>query len=522
MKTYIITLVGLLLSVFVCKAQDGNPDVSFGTDGTVRVDSVGLFYPLIFTAQQSDGRIVAATSYVTYNRPLEDVKGFIVKRFLDNGIPDPSFNSDCRIITGNGTSGETLRGMAVLSDGRIVLAGTKTMVGLLPDGTLDHAFGDSGKLAHPDFIGTGMALQSGERIILLGRSGLSVHTSRYFNDGKLDSTYGMHGHAELEFPGASLVTARAIIITPADNIIIGGMVLQTLNAEAEALLLQLNPSGTPDNAFGNQGYTLFTLRNIFPEIEDLGYQADGKIVTAGRVDFSTAFVTRFNANATIDRSFNGTGVVYLDTLQTIQSGSSNFVHFSMRIQQDGRILHAYNHLNDRLDSFGISLRRLRPDGTVDPTFGVNGTVIAYPDDFSFPGFILNQRNGQFLLAAAGGLENPLSPQNGRLRSLYLLRFLSSLNLGVVNFQQGIRGTAVYPNPISQLATLSYELLTEELISIELLDINGRIVQQFKTMEKQAIGLHTVKLRFNSSLQAGIYTVAIRSLNGVEQIRVTLL
>ena len=48
---------------------------------------------------------------------------------------------------------------------------------------------------------------------------------------------------------------------------------------------------------------------------------------------------------------------------------------------------------------------------------------------------------------------------------------------------------IYPNPINQNATLEYSLNKEEIISIELIDLQGRKIKSFIDNQKQNAGKH---------------------------------
>ena len=70
-----------------------------------------------------------------------------------------------------------------------------------------------------------------------------------------------------------------------------------------------------------------------------------------------------------------------------------------------------------------------------------------------------------------------------LLDFVLARYLSDLDVGLIDFSLENSSLLIYPNPIRQTAILKYELLSQEIISLELLDIKGRLLKTFSKMKK---------------------------------------
>ncbi len=80
--------------------------------------------------------------------------------------------------------------------------------------------------------------------------------------------------------------------------------------------------------------------------------------------------------------------------------------------------------------------------------------------------------------------------------------LSSINLNV----------SVFPNPVTESATISYVLAENSTVSANLVNVKGQVVSNLMDNEKQAAGLQNRNLTINSSIAKGIYFVAI-NVNG---------
>ena len=64
---------------------------------------------------------------------------------------------------------------------------------------------------------------------------------------------------------------------------------------------------------------------------------------------------------------------------------------------------------------------------------------------------------------------------------------------------------VMPNPFYQEAIIQYHLAKESEVAIQILDINGKIVQQLGNNSIQSRGLHEIRLS-NHQMQSGMYYI----------------
>jgi uncharacterized delta-60 repeat protein len=146
-------------------------------------------------------------------------------------------------------------------------------------------------------------------------------------------------------------------------------------------VLALSP-GDPDPTFGTGGVAYYPLGSgsEHAQINSLALQPDGKIVLAGQVtDVSSfgsrALVMRLNPDGSPDASFGDGGKI------VPQYGSGNSASSSadaVAVQPDGKIvvgLEAYSAPDFR----GLAAVRLKPNGELDPTFGDGGKVYTDPD-----------------------------------------------------------------------------------------------------------------------------------------------
>ncbi len=152
----------------------------------------------------------------------------------------------------------------------------------------------------------------------------------------------------------------------------------------ERLPRLLDPDGTLDASFGQKGWASV----YFSGLEQISYNAlalqpDGKIIVAGYgTDLSGEYrliVVRLLANGQKDVSFNLDGVYVGDVF--------NEIALAAAIQPDGNILVAGYVYGGWFGPSRLLIIRLKPNGTLDNSFGVNGNAYlqinnqaAYPYD----------------------------------------------------------------------------------------------------------------------------------------------
>jgi len=168
-------------------------DGGFGTSGAAVIPYTGA----IDLARQPDGKLVVA-GRVVFEVDV-DVQAWVA-RFDPAGAPDPSFGTNGLVTTPVPGGLVDVQAMALMADGRIVIAaqgnGGDLLLRYLDDGTLDPGFGTAGIAGAPS-VGfmTSMAVQADGRIVTAGvTNGLGHHR---IGDQGVDQTAQFH---ELYFP----------------------------------------------------------------------------------------------------------------------------------------------------------------------------------------------------------------------------------------------------------------------------------------------------------------------------------
>jgi uncharacterized delta-60 repeat protein len=223
--------------------------------------------------------------------------------------------------------------MAVLPDGKIVLAGTTLQGGgrdfalarFCADGKLDNGvncgspgFAAGGKII-TDFGGqeevAALLLQLDGDLVAAGTTrtcpNSDMAVARYNADGKLDTGFSTDGKATVDFSGY-WDEARGVAWHPEGNLVVAGY-SNVANANQDFALASLCPNGGLDDgtncgspAFGSGGLVTSDLSGSYDRAAAVAVQADGKILAAGysrgtSTDFA---LVRYCADGRLDDGVN--------------------------------------------------------------------------------------------------------------------------------------------------------------------------------------------------------------------------
>jgi uncharacterized delta-60 repeat protein len=317
--------------------SDGSPDPSFSGDGLATVNAGGgTIYDMAGAVRvDQQGRIVLA------GETSNGDPNVAVARFTDSGAPDTGFGSG-GVFTQDLGSNDLLDSLAIDSAGRPVAAGAIgapgsrnfLVVRMTTGGGLDPAFGGGdgweelnvNSVPSNDFA-RGVAVDSQGRIVLAGSTQLSggddnFAAARFTSAGELDTSFSN----DLPTPGRiiSLMSsqtgsdlndaARDVITIPGDGVVMVGYAQRT-GAGFEFAVQQLRNNGTPDITFGTSGAAY---AGFGPDDDSAaGVVRDdlGNIVVAGEsgVGSQDLFaLARFTPNGKLDPAFAGGGITRAD------------------------------------------------------------------------------------------------------------------------------------------------------------------------------------------------------------------
>jgi uncharacterized delta-60 repeat protein len=315
-----------------------------------------------------------------------------VRAFLPDGRRDPTFGG------GDGAVelGETHQGILarVLGDGRIVVAHSRgasfsaeppVITRLKADGAPDESFGSGGSI-EPDYGGAGSFLsdvvpdRAGGLIVMGGNftAPASLSVRRYLADGSRDTGYGTNGEMAVRRDQGPLGA-----LTPTPD---GGVLVSTA-VDAYPTLTRLSADGRLDGSFAGQGsapmqlaepWWRYNVRPIWKGPRPV-VLADGRIrIPVGfdmpdESEFRIALVG-LTADGRPDLAYGLHGLA-LGPRPALPGGERPLVAIA---DPTGTVIVAGVFWNGDDFNFDHSamLRRFRPDGSLDRSFGDGGLVPA--------------------------------------------------------------------------------------------------------------------------------------------------
>ncbi len=312
---------------------DGSLDDSFGTGGMVVTDLGSSGDAASAIAIDAQGGILVAGQVITYSGRYSRHLDFALARYNSDGTLDANFGQGGFTRLDMGSKGaDQASAIAVQSDGNIVVAGTGTVGGrqcfaiarYTPDGWLDYSFAGTGYTTTNFPAGAsgayGIALQSDGRIVLAGKvenwslppdaqgnSPTDLALARYNADGTLDSTFGNQGLVSTDL-GFTDDAANAVALAGNDIVIAG-------RAGGDFLVARYLSDGTLDGSFGNGGVRRVDFARGADSASAIAVRPDGKILLAGEATKGAATefaLAQFDAGGTLDPSFETGGRLTVD------------------------------------------------------------------------------------------------------------------------------------------------------------------------------------------------------------------
>ena len=327
---------------------NGTLDTGFATGGIALANIPnGILSSAVGVGVQTGGKIVAGGTIYTLSGTNVFI-GFGVVRFNPNGTMDTGFGAGgvAKALPFN-TSRCGGSALVVQPDGKILLGGgcskgtgtSQTHVSVMArfdtNGSLDSTFGSGGSAVLAEDP-TGIALQSDGKIVVAG-SGI---VSRYNTSGSADLSFGIFGSV------GAVGSVAAIAVQGDGKIVVAGTFSDQLSvpADGDLALIRYNSDGTVDETFGIHGGALadFFTGTSGAAGFALVIESSGDIIAAGKAtqgsNPSEFAVARFTSLGTLDSLFGMGGVV------TTSFGQTDSVA-GLAIQTDGKIVAAGNSLN---------------------------------------------------------------------------------------------------------------------------------------------------------------------------------
>lgn len=343
--------------------SNGKLDLAFGNAGLVLTRADGTFAPItsLYTGSmtiQPDGKIVVAGEAATGERFNND---FLLMRFLPDGRPDASLDGRGWTITGLGTANDQACDVMILSDNSIVAVGGSLQTHSIINRRYDFAL------------------------------------VRYLPDGRLHPHFANKGKATIRVgAGTSEDFAYAVNQDHQGRIIVAGQAHDS-HYYADLALLRMNANGELDKTFGTDGKVITRFGELNSQAKSIAIQSDHKILVGGslyhRSSGGSGVVVRYDDRGKLDNTFGAEGSVRLPWVYELAM---------VKTQQDGKIVLLGTRISTSQKPAAMVVIRLHPDGTLDQSFGENGTAtVELGSHLTASGMAISSNNEIFVCGSAG-------------------------------------------------------------------------------------------------------------------------
>ena len=361
-KASLLAIVVSLLAFSVVLAASGDLDTTFGGDGLVTDFAVpsnpARWETVRGMVVQPDGKIVIAG---TSNVPSTATHDFAVARYNTDGTPDSTFSKDGRQVTNFGGIDQALD-VALQSNGKIVAIGQKcSNDGLICD----------------------------------------VALARYNPGGAPDTTFSGDGMQVTDFGGDDNGSFGGVALQ-GNKIVVAGFMWN--GTDYDFAVYRYLSNGNLDATFSGDGMAKVGFgagRQDFAE--DLVLQEDGKIVVAGftgDAEFANNnfAIARFNSNGSLDTTFSGDG------RQITHMGGDDYA-YGLALQTDGKLVVVGEKATATLSYFAVA--RYNPNGALDSTFNTTGrkAFSIVTGAHSAADAVHVQANGKIVIAGSTGVAD---------------------------------------------------------------------------------------------------------------------
>jgi uncharacterized delta-60 repeat protein len=327
---------------------------------------------------------------------------------------------------------------------------------LLTSGALDTTFGTGGLVTSAAFNGqvanavgngaNGVAIYptagtvNDGKIVVAGQANGSpggFGVARFNTDGSPDTSFGNGGSVTTAVNKSNPTTANAVAVQPDGKVLAVGYTqvgsLTSTTADNEFALVRYNANGSLDSTFGKGGIVTTNPTRYNDTLRAVALQPDGKIVVAGSTynqGVSQFGVARYNPDGSLDKTFNGTGLV-----TTSFTGVANAVAIYPRAgtANDGKIVIAGTNNTDAM----VAVLRFNPNGSLDTSFNGTGeatTTLSAAGSTEVDGVVI-QPDGN--IVAAGETYDGAPNTGGTASDIVLARYKgAATTVNGVNYAAG--------------------------------------------------------------------------------------
>lgn len=242
-------------------------------------------------------------------------------------------------------------------------------------------------------------LANGKILIPLGKpAGFNgIHVLRLNNNGSIDSTFGTNGIAN--HPVALNTEQTSLAVQTDGKIVIGGLCNNIFPATGNGFFIaRFNANGSVDSTFNGVGYVTDALNNSgSTTARKLVIDNTGNSYLCGASIQASVFVTTIlsvTANGALNTAFDSDGLLYYNHNQQFTTSDD------MVLDANGKLLVCGSCSYGGGNSYRNLVLRLNANGTLDNSFNSNGFFEFQPDTISILTSIAIDKKNKIVLGGS--------------------------------------------------------------------------------------------------------------------------
>lgn len=335
------------------------------------------------------------------------------------GTTDPSFNGNGKFYRDFGFQ-DNLQEVIVQADGKIVSGGTAInaafsgqllLVRQLQNGLLDSSFNDSGVVVvnnYTESYAYALSERADQKLLVAGSFAdpsfsFSMLVIRLLSDGSPDPAFGNNGFSEINVSSADDF-AYAMIEQPDQKILLAGTALDSLFRN-QPVVVRLMEDGALDTSFADSGVARLPIIDLDNRLNSISLLADGRILVSGHYGKPLTTTGQFDFDLLVARLMPDGR---LDTTfgaggVVIDTVSTDYVDdlFGMGITTDNKVVVSGFTTNPDF-SFDLITLQYDSTGVRDSSFGNNG-LFRFDNDVQDVAYDLKvQQDGKIVIAGTSG------------------------------------------------------------------------------------------------------------------------
>lgn len=335
------------------------------------------------------------------------------------GTLDSSFNLTGKFSYDHGFH-DNLQEVIVQNDNKIVSGGTAInpafsgqllVMRQLQDGTLDPSFNDSGIVIFNQYTESyayDLAERNDHKLLVAGAFAdplysFSMLVIRLLPDGSPDSAFGVNGFAEVNISQADDY-AYAMMEQPDHKILLAGTAIDPL-FQNQPVVVRLLEDGSLDSAFGVNGVAYLPVIDLDNRLNSISLMNDGRIVVSGHYGKPLTSTGQFDFDMLIAR-LNSDGsfdTSFGNNGMLLDTVSVDYVDdlFGMDVTANNEIIVSGYTTNPDF-SYDLIVLKYDSTGVRDSSFANNG-LFRFDNDIQDVGLDLQlQTDGKILIAGTSG------------------------------------------------------------------------------------------------------------------------